>query len=193
MRYSSTKQNLQGWQLQSFLSSLPFWDALGGCVQWSRRERRKLWNFSKRRKSLVDSGLLGWRRWRGAWHCSKPDSGANRSREKWSRTCTCVNAAQHGLELDLRDSIHIFRLLYYYREPTLRRVCWAAVTNCAPVTSLMTQTRCAVGFTRWHSADRKLQVANRFKPQVDIQFVKDLGLIFENIRPGRGRGLISGG
>ena len=67
--------------------------------------RRKLWNFSKWRKSLVESGLLGWRRWRGAWHCSKPDSGANRSREKWSRTCTCVNAAQHGLELDLRDSI----------------------------------------------------------------------------------------
>ena len=71
--------------------------------------RRKLWNFSKRRKSLVESGLLGWRRciWRGAWHCSKPDSGSNRSRENWSRTCTCVNAAQHGLELDLRDSIFL--------------------------------------------------------------------------------------
>ena len=42
MRYNSTKQNLQEWQLQSFLSSLPFWDALGGCVQWSRRETKTL-------------------------------------------------------------------------------------------------------------------------------------------------------
>ena len=72
-------------------------------------------------------------------------------------------------------------------------MCWAAVTSCAPVTPLMTQTRFAVGFTRWHSADRKLQVANRFNPQVDIQFVTDPGLIFENIRLGRARGLISGG
>ena len=91
-----------------------------------------------------------------------------------------------------RSNRYIFCLLYY-REPTLRRVCWATVTNCAPVTSLMPRTLFAVGFTRWHSADRKLQVANRFKPQVDIQFVTDLGLIFENIRPGRGRGLITGG
>ena len=102
--------------------------------------------------------------------------------------------------VDLWDNLHKVRGLPHnalhfpsYREPTLRRVCWAAVTNCAPVTSLMTQTRFAVGFTRWHSADRKLQVGNRFKPQVDIQFVTDLGLIFENIRPGRGRGPISGG
>ena len=29
-------------QLQSFLSSLPFWGALGGCVQWSRRETKTL-------------------------------------------------------------------------------------------------------------------------------------------------------
>ena len=33
------------------------------------------------------------------------------------------------------------------------------------------------------------QTAGR-KPQVDIQFVSDPGLIFKNIRPGRGRGLI---
>ena len=36
------------------------------------------------------------------------------------------------------------------------------------------------------------QTAGR-KPQVDIQFVSDPGLMFKNIRPGRGRGLISGG
>ena len=116
----------------------------------------------------------------------------------WAVTNT---QAQHKKSLKLlfcarnhlthKQSLHILRLLHY-REPTLRRVCWAAVTNCAPVTSLMTQTRFAVGFARWHSADRKLQVANRFKPQVDIQFVTDPGLIFENIRPGRGRGLILG-
>ena len=112
-------------------------------------------------------------------------------------TCGLYSLFENACELQrvvlhLEESLHIFRLLCY-REPTLRRVCWAAVTNCAPVTSLMTQTRFAVGFTRWHSADRKLQVANRFKPQVDIQFVTDQGLIIVNIRPGRGRGLISGG
>ena len=117
MRYNSTKQNLQGWQLQSFLSSLPFWDARRGCVQWSRRETKTLkLQASDRRKSLVESGLLGWRRWRGAWHCSKPDSGANRSRENWSRTCTCVNAAQHGLELDLRDSIFLSKTRRWLRS-----------------------------------------------------------------------------
>ena len=42
MRHNSTKQNLQGWQIQSFLSSLPFLKAPGGCVQWSRRETKTL-------------------------------------------------------------------------------------------------------------------------------------------------------
>ena len=44
------------------------------------------------------------------------------------------------------------------------------------------------------SAQYKMaKAALHLKPQVDIQFATDLGLIFENIRPGRGRGLISGG
>ena len=51
-----------------------------------------------------------------------------------------------------------FFCLLFYRKPTLSEVCWASR---APVTSLVTHTRFAVGFTRWHSADRKLQVANR--------------------------------
>ena len=68
--------------------------------------RRKLWNFRKRRKSLVESGLLGWRRRRGAWHCSKPDSGANRSREKMVKNVH-MRQRRSGLELDLRDSIFL--------------------------------------------------------------------------------------
>ena len=42
------------------------------------------------------------------------------------------------------------------------------------------------------TANCRSQTAGR-KPQVDIQFVSDPGLIFKNIRPGWGRGLISGG
>ena len=80
--------------------SLPLWDALVGACSGAG-VRRKLWNFSKRRKSLVESGLLGWRRWRGAWHCSKPDSGANRSREKWSRTCTAHASTPLSMALNL--------------------------------------------------------------------------------------------
>ena len=52
-----------------------------------------------------------------------------------------------------KQSMRFFCLLFH-RKPTLSEVCWASR---APVT----HTRFPVGFTRWHSADRKLQVANR--------------------------------
>ena len=94
-----------------------------------------------------------------------------------------------------KQALHLFCVLLNIgeKQPSVDRVCWAAVADRAPVTLPMTQTRLALGFTRWHSADRKLQVANRFKPQVDTQFETDLGLISENIRPGRGPGPIFGG
>ena len=119
MRYNSTNQNLQVWKLQSFLSSLPFWEcsrlaraveqACGENVETSA-SHAKWW------KSLVESGLLRWRRWRGVWHCSKPDSGANNSREKWSRTCTCVDTAQHGLEIPLHDSVFLSKARRWLRS-----------------------------------------------------------------------------
>ena len=112
---NSTKQNLQGWQLQSFLSSLPFqvWDAPGGCVQWSRRETKT----SKLQQATEELGRERTARVTTMdWHCSKPDSGVDRSREKWSRTCTCVNAAQHGLELDLRDSVFLSKTRRWLRS-----------------------------------------------------------------------------
>ena len=78
--------NLYVGLLQSFFPPCLFENALGGHVQWSRRALKTLkLQQAKRRKSLVESGLLGWRRWRGVWHCGKPDRGAIRSREKWSR------------------------------------------------------------------------------------------------------------
>ena len=76
-----------------------------------------------------------------------------------------------------KQSMRFFCLLFY-RKPTLSEVCWASR---APVTSLVTHTRFAVGFTRWHSADRKLQVANRrsisnlYQTQVWYLKISDLG------------------
>ena len=72
-----------------------------------------------------------------------------------------------------KQSMRFFCLLLY-RKPTLSEVCWASR---APVT----HTRFAVGFTRWHSADRKLQVANRrsisnsYQTQVWYLKISDLG------------------
>ena len=81
-----------------------------------------------------------------------------------------------------------FFCLLFYRKPTLsHEVCWASQ---APVTSLVTHTRIAV---RFHLVTFSWPQTPGRKPQVDIQFVSDPGLIFKNIRPGRGRGLISGG
>ena len=71
-----------------------------------------------------------------------------------------------------------FFCLLFYRKPTLGEVCWASR---APMTSPVTHTRFAVGFTRWHSADRKLQVANRrsisnlYQTQVWYLKISDLG------------------
>ena len=76
-----------------------------------------------------------------------------------------------------KQSMRFFCLLFY-RKPTLSEVCWASR---ASVTSLVTHTRFAVGFTRWHSADRKLQVANRrsisnlYQTQVWYLKISDLG------------------
>ena len=76
-----------------------------------------------------------------------------------------------------KQSMRFFCLLFY-RKPTLSKVCWASR---AEVTSLVTRTRFAVGFTRWHSADRKLQVANRrstsnlYQTQVWYLKISDLG------------------
>ena len=76
-----------------------------------------------------------------------------------------------------KQSMRFFCLLFY-RKPTLSEVCWASL---APVTSPVTHTRFAVGFTRWHSADRKLQVANRrsisnlYQTQVWYLKISDLG------------------
>ena len=76
-----------------------------------------------------------------------------------------------------KQSMRFFCLLFY-RKPTLSKVCWASR---APVTSLVTHTRFAVGFTRWHLADRKLQVANRrsisnlYQTQVWYLKISDLG------------------
>ena len=78
-----------------------------------------------------------------------------------------------------KQSMRFFCLLFY-RKTTLSEVCWASR---APVTSLVAHTRFAVGFTRWHSADRKLQVANRrsisnlYQTQTQVWYLKisDLG------------------